>query len=127
MLLKSNVNEARYSPARGGSLLYVQNDSLYAQRLNVASAKLEGRDVWPILARADKKPAEPTLYWNIIRQQAVLHGDWKLIVNTKNPAMAELFDLSNDPAEARNLVAENREKVAELRKEIERERKLDPP
>jgi eukaryotic-like serine/threonine-protein kinase len=42
VLLKSNLNEARYSPARGGSLLYVQNDSLYAQRLNVASARLEG-------------------------------------------------------------------------------------
>jgi hypothetical protein len=42
VLLKSNLNEARYSPMHGGCLLYVQNDNLYAQKLNVATGKLEG-------------------------------------------------------------------------------------
>ena len=42
VLLKPNLNEARYSPLHGGCVLYVQNDNLYAQKLNVAEAKLEG-------------------------------------------------------------------------------------
>jgi hypothetical protein len=42
VLLKSNLNEARYSSMHGGCLLYVQNDNLYAQKLNVAEGKLEG-------------------------------------------------------------------------------------
>jgi serine/threonine protein kinase len=41
-LLKANLNEARYSPLHGGCLLYVQNDNLYAQKLNTAEARLEG-------------------------------------------------------------------------------------
>ena len=42
VLLKANMNEARYSAMHGGCLLYVQNDNLYAQRLNLGEAKLEG-------------------------------------------------------------------------------------
>jgi serine/threonine protein kinase len=42
VLLKANLNEARYSALHGGCLLYVQNDNLYAQKLNVAAGRLEG-------------------------------------------------------------------------------------
>jgi arylsulfatase B len=92
-----------------------------------ASAKLEGRDVWPILLRADKKPADTTLYWNIVRQHAVMQGSWKLIVNAKQPDMVELYHLGNDPAEMKNVASENRAKVAELRRALEGHQKLDVP
>ena len=42
MPLKPNLTEARYSPAHGGCLLYVQNDNVYSQRLNLREARLEG-------------------------------------------------------------------------------------
>jgi hypothetical protein len=41
--LKANSNEARYSTLRGGCLLFVQGDNLYAQRLNLSKARLEGQ------------------------------------------------------------------------------------
>jgi len=42
VLLKANLNEARFTPMHGGCLLFVQNDNLYAQKLKVAAGKLEG-------------------------------------------------------------------------------------
>ena len=45
IMLKANCGEARYSPAHGGAVLFVQNDNLYAQKLNLAQARLEGSPV----------------------------------------------------------------------------------
>jgi hypothetical protein len=41
-LLRRNTSAARYSPASGGSIVFVRNDNLYAQTLNVKARKLEG-------------------------------------------------------------------------------------
>lgn len=41
-LLRRNMTAGHYSPALGGRLLYVQNDKLYAQKLNIRGATLEG-------------------------------------------------------------------------------------
>jgi Tol biopolymer transport system component len=45
VLLRANCGEARYSQAHGGAVLFVQNDNLYAQKLNLAQARLEGSPV----------------------------------------------------------------------------------
>jgi eukaryotic-like serine/threonine-protein kinase len=37
--------EARYSPAYGGSVLFVRNDNLYAQKLNISRTRLEGSPI----------------------------------------------------------------------------------
>jgi DNA-binding winged helix-turn-helix (wHTH) protein len=42
ILLRKNLTAGRYSPSGGGRLLYVQNDRLYAEKLNVGSGALEG-------------------------------------------------------------------------------------
>ncbi len=42
VMLKANSGETRYSPAHGGAVLFVQNDNLYSQKLNLAQARLEG-------------------------------------------------------------------------------------
>ena len=41
-LLLNNSTAAHYTPAVGGRLLFVHDDTLYAQHLNVASRRLEG-------------------------------------------------------------------------------------
>ena len=42
LLLRSNMTAGHYSPSAGGRLLYVQDDKLYAQRLNIRRGMLEG-------------------------------------------------------------------------------------
>jgi len=42
VFLRRNLTAGHYSPAAGGRLLYVQNDNLYAQKLNVSRGVLEG-------------------------------------------------------------------------------------
>ena len=43
--LASSSGEARYSSAYGGSLLFVRNDNLYAQELNLSRTRLEGSPI----------------------------------------------------------------------------------
>ena len=42
VLLRKNESAARYTPAGGGHLLFVRNDSLYAQKLDLKRRRLEG-------------------------------------------------------------------------------------
>jgi DNA-binding winged helix-turn-helix (wHTH) protein/Tol biopolymer transport system component len=42
ILLRRNVASGQYSSSDGGRLLYVQNDNLYGQKLNVSQGVLEG-------------------------------------------------------------------------------------
>jgi arylsulfatase A-like enzyme len=76
--------------------------------------KVEGRDVWPLLAGDGPNPAPRALTWVTGNAAAVLDGDWKLIVPKRPAAAAELYNLADDPAEAMNRAAENPTKVADL-------------
>jgi arylsulfatase A-like enzyme len=92
-----------------------------------AEWKLEGRNIWPILAQEAKQPPALPLYWNTGRDKAVLAGDWKLIVGKRKADTAvELYNLADDPAEKKNLAADNPKKVEELRKVLAEQEKLDP-
>ena len=42
VLLFTNETEARFTPAGGGRLLFIRNDNLYSQKLNVGARRLEG-------------------------------------------------------------------------------------
>jgi arylsulfatase B len=90
-----------------------------------ADWKLEGRDVWPILAGDKKTPAGLPLYWNTGRDYGVLDGDWKLIVRRAKPDLVELYNLADDPAEKRDLAGDNAKKVEELKKVLAEQQKLD--
>jgi hypothetical protein len=58
MPLTSISGDARYSPAYGGSVLFVRGDNLYAQKLNISRARLEGD---PILVETSVASSAGTL------------------------------------------------------------------
>ncbi len=89
-----------------------------------ANAKLEGRDVWPILSRKGTKPADPEIYWNTGNMQAVMAGGLKLIVNVKKQ-QEELYDLRTDAKEATNLTATRPSELAAMRKRLNAQREAD--
>ena len=100
------------------------------------SLPLDGRDAWPSIADGKPSPHDVILLNTTPVAGAIRAGDWKLIlrapgagrVDVEEPAAeakpaapldrwtAELFDLSKDPNESKNLAGSNPEKVAELRK-----------
>lgn len=90
-----------------------------------ADWKLEGRNLWPLLASKEAKTPAPVLYWNVGDMTAVLDGDWKLIVSARAPAAVELYNLADDPAEKKNLAGENPEQVQRLRGILVEQKKLD--
>lgn len=81
--------------------------------------KWDGRDVWSQLTGEHPSPEPRTLYWLGVarREQAIRHGDWKLIVSQKSGV--ELFDLKNDPNETTNLAEREPQHVADLKKLLE--------
>lgn len=74
---------------------------------------LDGVDLGPYLV-SNKEDALPhkTLFWERRENYAVRDGDWKL-VQEKGGAL-ELYDIAQDPAESKDLAAENPETVARL-------------
>ena len=73
-----------------------------------------------LLGRGEQRPHD-YLYWEFYEgggRQAVRQGDWKAVrldVQTQPERPLELYDLSSDVGETRDVAAENREIVARLR------------
>jgi len=88
-----------------------------------ADRKLDGVNIWPLLAgAADAKAAHETFYYyRGFRLEAVRHGDWKLqLPPEKNPAAKPmLYNLKDDVGEARDVAAANPETVAKLQQLVE--------
>ncbi|HEX7262064.1 MAG TPA: arylsulfatase, partial [Luteolibacter sp.] len=73
-------------------------------------------------------PKRDCFYWELHESkpiQAVRFGDWKAVKNGPNAAI-ELYDLSTDPSESRNLAAEKPEIVAKADEWMKRSRVDDP-
>lgn len=84
-----------------------------------ATAALDGVDLLPYLTGKSEAPPARNLFWRYGDQYAIRQGDWKLVRSmdqvTKPPVLKTgLYDLSRDPAEARDLSAEYPDKVKEL-------------
>jgi arylsulfatase A-like enzyme len=61
------------------------------------------------------------LYWRQGQRIAVRVHDWKLLRNSRTDTEAwELYDLASDPAEAKNLIAEQPQKAASMKSVLER-------
>lgn len=76
--------------------------------------KLDGVDLMPYLTGKDSGRPHETLYWRMGPQKAVRHGDWKLVASRIDGPYWKLFNLAEDVGEAKDLSAENRDKVKEL-------------
>jgi arylsulfatase len=75
---------------------------------------LPGMSLVPDFAR-DGMVKHDYLWWNHNGNRAIRVGDWKLVDDHKKPW--ELFDLSRDRSETRDLAAEHPEKVKELERQ----------
>lgn len=86
---------------------------------------IEGVNVWNALSGS--KLPQRVFYWRTKGQFAVRKGNWKLIHTGESlePGEAELFDLSQDSFEQRNLMQQFPEVAAELRAELLSQAALD--
>jgi len=73
---------------------------------------LDGVDLLPHLLGKAPGPPHDSLFWRFGEQAAAHVGDWKLVLQG---GASELYHLSDDIAEARNLAATEPEKLKELR------------
>jgi arylsulfatase A-like enzyme len=73
---------------------------------------LDGVDLLPLLAAGEDKAPSRDLYWRFWNQAAVRSGDWKFLRAGGDRKM--LFDLSRDPGEQKNVIADHPDVVAEL-------------
>jgi len=77
--------------------------------------KLDGVNLLPYLTGKKSDRPHETLYWRFGKQWAVRHGDWKLVGGNGGNLAGELHNLAEDISEAKDLAAENGDKVAELK------------
>ena len=84
-----------------------------------AAWKIDGANLLGVWEGKAKSP-ERTLFWEWrsegYNQLAAMRGDLKLVVTGNSPP--ELFDLSKDPAERRNVIAQHKALAARMRKEL---------
>ena len=82
--------------------------------------RLDGVDLKPYLKGERTDKPHETLYWRFGEQWAVRHGDWKLLVGRAGSGKPELYNLSEDPGEAKDLASLSPEKLNELRRIYDR-------
>jgi arylsulfatase A-like enzyme len=80
-----------------------------------APAKLDGVDLLPLLGKDASASIRTQHYWRVGPQAALRSGEWKLH-RGRGDRTWQLYDLSKDIAEERDLSAANPAKVAELEK-----------
>ena len=78
---------------------------------------VEGRTLVPLFAEQPREPHEQ-LCWQWAGNRAVRQGDWKLVWDKLNPTKQwELYDLSKDRCELRDLAREHPARVTQMAKD----------
>ena len=81
-----------------------------------AAAQTDGTDLTKILRQQGKRPVERFLYWETYEpefRQAVRWGKWKAVRLTRSGAL-ELYDLTTDVSEKKNVAATNPAVIARI-------------
>ncbi len=86
----------------------------------------DGQDVWPVITGRRDAASARTLYWKTPGASALRRGDWKLIAPKKG-GRQELYDLSADPYEKRDLAGVEKRRVAELKALLDQHAAKDRP
>lgn len=71
---------------------------------------MEGRSLVPVL-RGEQRPGHDVIAWHCRRGRAIQMGDWKLVRPADNRPW-ELYDLTTDIGETRNLAGQQPDRVA---------------
>ena len=74
----------------------------------------DGKDIWPSLAEGRPSPHEDILINVEAFRGAIRKGNWKLVKIALLPGKTELFDLSKDPGEQKNVTDQFPEIVSDL-------------
>ncbi len=88
----------------------------------------DGEDVSRVWFGKDQERTKP-LFWktnNVRSEIGIRVGNWKMIDPNRKQGEIELYDLSVDPSESKNLAAKNPEVVKELKAKIEKWRATLP-
>jgi arylsulfatase A-like enzyme len=90
----------------------------------VAGASADGLDLSPLIKSSQAKIERDTLYWHYPHYyetttpvNAIRAGDWKMLEYFED-GRHELFNLHDDPSEAKDLAKSQPDKVAELSKRL---------
>lgn len=75
---------------------------------------LDGVNLMPYLSGENQGKPHDSLFWKFGQQWAIRKGDWKLVVARGGSMTPELYRLSDDISESKNLADENPKVVAEL-------------
>jgi arylsulfatase A-like enzyme len=108
-------------PAGGAVEVPLHVTDLYPTLLARAGASAEqpepvdGLDAWPAIARGEALPREEMLINLMGRQSAIRVGDWKLV---RTSGEVELFDLSRDPGEKRNLARSQPDRLDQMQSRL---------
>jgi arylsulfatase A-like enzyme len=93
-----------------------------------ADPEWDGVDIWPLITGEADGPEDRPIYWNFRggSDLGVRYGDWKLICRKREDELeTELFNVTEDPYEERELASDRPELVRELLDLIGEQRKSD--
>lgn len=79
---------------------------------------IDGLNVWDTIATGADSPRGEIVYNIEPFRGAIRQGDWKLIWRTMLPSSVDLYKISEDPSEEKNLAAEHPERVVEMQARI---------
>ena len=80
---------------------------------------LDGFNVWKTIAQGEASPRKEIVYNIEPFRAAVREGDWKMIWRPILPSSIDLYNLVDDPSEAKNLAADHPEKVEAMKQRVE--------
>jgi len=109
-------NEVRHTPAHVVDLvptiLELAGGKLPEAIAGKPVPKAPGVSIVPVFAKDDSIQRE-SIWWQHEGNRALRAGNWKIVASGKQAAW-ELYDLSTDRAESKNMAAKMPEKVMEL-------------